>query len=196
MSAGHPSLRELRKAANLTAAAAAKAAKISVNTLSEIERGRVDNGYRNTANPSMKTVVTLLRLYGKDDFANFLVKTPKLLGQARKARGLSRAELADLDVVTGMTTARAIQAFELSTRVPTLEQLADLLEHFDAVRQASHLRGLVAMSTAHGNTKDVRDTAAYKRRQEARQRREANAKMNAPFSVPAQPEAAPLTPVS
>lgn len=196
MAEGHPTFRELRTAADMTAAAAAKAAKISVTTLSEIERGRVDNGFRNTANPSMKTVVTLLRLYGKDDFAAFLVKTPKLLSQARKARGLSRAELADMDIVTGMTTARAFQAFELSNRVPTLEQLADLLEFFDAVRPAAHLRGLVAMSATHGNTKDVRDTAEYKRRQEVRQRRKANAKMNAPFPAPAQPEAAQPVPVS
>lgn len=169
--------RELRTAAGLTAAAAAKASGISAATLSEVERGRVSDGFRNAANPSMRTVLKLLRLYGKDSFADWLDGTPAMLRSARKAKGISTDQLAAVEVTIGIASGRAVRAYEGRQRVLTLEQLADLLDYFGAARPAEDLRGLVAPTGGHGNRKPVEETAGYTRRMEVQARREAAAKM-------------------
>ncbi|QBZ73513.1 helix-turn-helix DNA binding domain protein [Streptomyces phage Mischief19] len=117
-------LRELREAAGLTMSAAAAEAGVSTSTISHAERGRMIDGERAPANLSLKTVTTLLRVYGEERTADMLDGVPTALKPLRERQGLSRAELADAAEAPGIYTARAVQAIELGTNKPTVEQLA------------------------------------------------------------------------
>lgn len=149
-------LRDLREAAGLSVGEAAEAARVSTSTVTRSERGRLLGGYRVPANLPLVTVTALLRAYGEERLADIIESLPGSLRAAREREGITRQELADEAGAPGITTARAVQAVELGTRRPTVEQTACLVGYFGASseraqRTADMLTELVTPVERHGN---------------------------------------------